>query len=197
MNPTQTCRDISELKAVAQAACILFMVECKKAGLDIFITETFRSQQRQNYLYEQGRTRPGDKVTWTRNSRHTSRLAWDIAVNRPRALYDTATLDKAGQIAKRLGITWGGEWEDIDRPHFEVSAIWKAPISAAATKTEKEGVRMFNPSTNTLKNEYVKMLQEAKKKGIISSNEWEVKTKDRRLSLDDAVALLASIQNRS
>ena len=78
---TKTIRDIGELKAVAQTACKLFLDECKKAGLDIFITETYRSQARQNYLYEQGRTRPGDKITWTKNSRHTSRLAWDIAHN--------------------------------------------------------------------------------------------------------------------
>ncbi|MED4462667.1 M15 family metallopeptidase [Metabacillus fastidiosus] len=79
---TKICRDISQLDKVAQEACNLFLSECKKTGIDIFITETYRSQARQDYLYAQGRTRSGQKVTWTRNSRHTSRLAWDIAVNK-------------------------------------------------------------------------------------------------------------------
>ncbi len=51
---TQTCRDLSELTADAQIACRLLFQECYKSGIDfIFITETFRSQSRQNYLYEQ------------------------------------------------------------------------------------------------------------------------------------------------
>ncbi|MCI1746574.1 MAG: M15 family metallopeptidase [Heyndrickxia oleronia] len=136
---TSACRDISELNPVAQKACKLFMEECKKAGLGIFITETYRSQARQDYLYAQGRTRPGNKVTWTLKSNHTGRMAWDIAVNQPKSLYDTATLKKAGAIAKKLGITWGGDWtETPDQPHFEVKSNWQAPkdIETANVKGE-------------------------------------------------------------
>ncbi|WP_416141126.1 M15 family metallopeptidase [Lysinibacillus capsici] len=127
---TTTCRDLSELTAAAQTACRLLFQECFKAGIvDIFITETFRSQSRQNYLYEQGRTRPGQKVTWTLTSNHTSRRAWDIAVAPPRNLYDISTLSKVGAIAKRLGITWGGYWPvgQYDAPHFEIPTTWKMP----------------------------------------------------------------------
>ncbi|GED63992.1 M15 family metallopeptidase [Lysinibacillus fusiformis] len=127
---TQTCRDLSELTAATQTACQLLFQECFKAGIvDIFITETYRSQARQNYLYEQGRTRPGQVVTWTRNSNHTSRRAWDIAVAPPRNLYDISTLSKVGAIAKKLGIEWGGYWEagKYDAPHFEIPTTWKIP----------------------------------------------------------------------
>lgn len=126
---TATCRDLAELTTAAQQACRLLFQECYKAGIkNIFITETYRSQERQNYLYAQGRTRPGQIVTWTRNSNHKSRLAWDIAVGPPQSLYDVATLGKVGAIAKKLGITWGGYWKDnIDRPHFEVKSTWKMP----------------------------------------------------------------------
>ncbi|CAM5566737.1 putative protein OS=Lysinibacillus sphaericus OX=1421 GN=LS41612_07820 PE=4 SV=1 [Lysinibacillus sphaericus] len=51
----------------------------------MFITETYRSQARQHYLYTQGRTRPGKVVTWTLNSNHKSSLAWDIAVSHPQS----------------------------------------------------------------------------------------------------------------
>jgi len=129
-NVTTTCRDLSELTAAAQIACRLLFQECYKSGIvDIFITETYRSQARQNYLYEQGPTRPGQQVTWTRNSNHTSRRAWDIAVAPPRNLYDISTLSKVGAIAKKLGIEWGGYWEagKYDAPHFEIPTTWKMP----------------------------------------------------------------------
>lgn len=128
-------RDLEELLPVAQTACRLFLEKCREAGLDVFVTETYRSQERQNELYEQGRTQPGQVVTWTKNSRHTSRLAWDIAVNPPKALYDVLTLEAAGAVAAGLGITWGGTWSTPDRPHFEVTADWKAPENEKEEKT--------------------------------------------------------------
>lgn len=123
---SNTCRDINALTPTAQKACRLFLEKCKEAGLDIFITETYRSQKRQNELWEQGRTKPGQIVTWTLNSRHTSRRAWDIACNGP-TLYDRNILTQAGNIAAKLGITWGGMWSTPDYPHFEVDENWKAP----------------------------------------------------------------------
>lgn len=126
---TTTCRDISELLPAAQTACRLLFQECFKAGIkNVFITETYRSQERQKYLYAQGRTRPGQIVTWTLDSNHKSRLAWDIAVGPPHSLYDVATLSRVGAIARKLGITWGGDWiGNIDRPHFEVQPTWIMP----------------------------------------------------------------------
>ncbi|MFJ6264251.1 M15 family metallopeptidase [Lysinibacillus xylanilyticus] len=126
---TTTCRDINELLPAAQLACRLLFQECCKAGIkNIFITETYRSQERQNYLYAQGRTQPGQIVTWTLNSNHKSRLAWDVAVGPPQSLYDVATLSQIGAIARKLGITWGGDWVgSIDRPHFEVKSNWVIP----------------------------------------------------------------------
>lgn len=195
---TKTVRDISELKAIAQTACCLFLDECKKAGLDIFITETYRSQARQNYLFEQGRTRSGNKVTWTRNSRHTSRLAWDIACNSP-SLYDVTTIKKAGAIAKRLGIKWGGDWKSVDYPHFEITTSWKAPVSItkASEKIVKEDdVKMFNPTSSTINNEFIKIIEKALEDKIIADTTWITKAKAGQLTLDDAIALTAIIHSR-
>ncbi|MBG9453317.1 peptidoglycan L-alanyl-D-glutamate endopeptidase [Lysinibacillus sphaericus] len=124
-----TCRDINELLPASQLACKLLFQECYKVGItNIFITETYRSQERQKYLYEQGRTRPGSIVTWTLDSNHKSRLAWDVAVGPPQLLYDVTTLNRIGSISRKLGITWGGDWiGSIDRPHFEVKSNWVIP----------------------------------------------------------------------
>ena len=125
-NETKACRDISALSPVAQRACRAFLRECEKEGLPVLITETYRSQVRQDYLYAQGRTRAGKVVTWTRNSRHTGRMAWDICKNVKGQEYaDAAFFTKCGAIAKRLGITWGGTWDTPDKPHFEVTKDWK------------------------------------------------------------------------
>ncbi len=139
MSVTTADRSIDSLHPAAQKACRLFLEECKKEGLDIFLTETYRSPDRQKWLYAQGRTRfPGPIVTWTLNSNHMSKLAWDIAVNPPKSLYDTATLNAAGAIAKRLGIEWGGDWRPtIDRPHFQVSKNWTAPVTTASQSTNE------------------------------------------------------------
>lgn len=127
---TKTCRDISELTEQAQKACNLFMDKCKAKGLNVLITETYRSQERQNYLYEQGRTRPGNKVTWTKSSRHTSRRAWDICKNIKGQEYSDGNFFKqCGEIAAELGITWGGIWKSSpDTPHFEIDIDWKEPV---------------------------------------------------------------------
>lgn len=140
----KTIRDINDLLPVAQKACTTFLNECSKAGLNIFITETYRPQERQNELYEQGRTKPGNIVTWTKNSRHTSRLAWDIACNGTN-LYDVKILEKAGSIAKKLGITWGGDWSTPDRPHFEVTINWKM----IKEEEEMEQVKIYNKIEET------------------------------------------------
>ena len=137
LNVATACRDINELSTLAQTACKLFLATCKARGINIFITETYRSQDRQDYLYTQGRTREGNVVTWTKSSRHTSRRAWDIACNGNK-LYDTAMLKKAGEVAKDLGITWGGTWSTPDMPHFEIATDWKAPKGTEPIKVVKK-----------------------------------------------------------
>lgn len=50
-------------------------------GHDVGIVETVRSQERQDHLYEQGRTRPGNVVTWTRDSAHSHGDAVDVIID--------------------------------------------------------------------------------------------------------------------
>ena len=164
-----TYRDINELTPLAQRACRLFMETCRAEGLDIFITETYRSQKRQNELYAQGRTEPGKIVTWTKNSRHTSRRAWDIACNGSN-LYDRATLKKAGAIAENLSITWGGTWTTPDMPHFEITDNWKAPKEEEEMTQEQFNKFMDNwlaeRRSLTVSDWAEKDLEQAKEEGI-------------------------------
>ncbi|MCX5764283.1 MAG: M15 family metallopeptidase, partial [Gemmatimonadetes bacterium] len=52
-----------------------------ETGADVTIRESWRSQTRQNALYDQGRSTSGPVVTWTQNSRHSSGLAADLVVS--------------------------------------------------------------------------------------------------------------------
>lgn len=160
-SPTVTCRDIDELLPVARQACILFFYECWKAKIKIFVTETYRSQERQNYLYAQGRTRPGNIVTWTLTSNHKSRLAWDIGaaqLDGNTNIYDSTILKKAGAIAKKLNIVWGGTWtNNLDYPHFEVPTTWKPPAGYTVSgkvsiPTRSTGAITVVGATNQLPN---------------------------------------------
>ena len=49
-----------------------------KHGFGVGIASAGRTQAEQDHIYAQGRTRPGNKVTWTRNSRHIGGGAMDI-----------------------------------------------------------------------------------------------------------------------
>ncbi|ONI37630.1 hypothetical protein AN639_12785 [Candidatus Epulonipiscium fishelsonii] len=126
----KTDRSISSLNKIAKTACKTFLEECKKQNVHIFITETYRSQERQDYLYGIGRTHSlsKKKVTWTKKSVHTNKMAWDIAVSPPNNLYDTKILNQAGEIARKMNITWGGNWKVVDNVHFQVDKNWKLPI---------------------------------------------------------------------
>lgn len=48
---------------------------------DVTVVETVRLQERQDWLFEQGRSRPGNIVTWTQNSAHTRGDAVDVLID--------------------------------------------------------------------------------------------------------------------
>ena len=216
---TQTCRDLSELKSNAQTACRLLFQECYKAGIrNIFITETYRSPERQKYLYQQGRTRAGQIVTWTLNSNHSSRLAWDIACSHPSPLYDILTLTKVGGIARKLGITWGGDWKgSIDRPHFEVKSNWTMPKGyklegqvivpsnsklkvqlIVEDKPKKEAIKMpemWNPGSPTIRTETEKFIEVAVKEGVIQLSHLK-ELQNGTMTTDRLLGLYITINQR-
>lgn len=126
------CRDINALKPLAQQACKLFLEECEKAGLKVLVTQTLRTAEYQNSLYQQGRTKSGSIVTnadgYKNKSNHQSGMAWDICKNVKGQEYsDKSFFKKCGDIAKKLGIEWGGTWTFVDEPHFQIDNNWKMP----------------------------------------------------------------------
>lgn len=99
------------------------------------IVYTLRTFQEQDLIYQQGRTRPGNIVTWAKPgfSYHNYGLAADICLlstDGKMAVWDTKTdFDKDGisdwmevvKIFKNNGWEAGIDWQGkkIDPPHFQ------------------------------------------------------------------------------
>jgi peptidoglycan LD-endopeptidase CwlK len=114
-------RDIDKLTPDTAVKCRLFIARSKAEGLDIFVTETWRSLMRQLWLWALGRTVPGVKRTWTKHSKHQDGLAFDIAF-KGAVLYPDSNdpvWARLGLIAKSCGLDWGGHFKGVDSVHFE------------------------------------------------------------------------------
>ena len=117
-------RDISLLRDDVAANCRKWLELCREAGLDVLVTNTVRDREYQEYLYAQGRTRPGSIVTNSKTPTFhadTVGLAFDFCKNIKGHEYDdNAFFVKAAAIAKGMGFSWGGDWKSFtDMPHIQ------------------------------------------------------------------------------
>jgi len=106
--------DINELNPQMKEKVEKLLQLAKENGLNVKVFETYRSQERQDELYAQGRTKPGRKVTWTRNSRHKKREAVDMVF-----------IDKNGNY------TWSGDWNKLIDLGKECKLYSLAPLEKA------------------------------------------------------------------
>lgn len=107
-----------------------FAVKMAETGIPFMLTCTRRTQEEQDTLYAQGRTAPGNIVTWTKKSKHIEGRAFDIAILRDgKPVWDIKAdvngdaipdYDQAGEIGEAVGLRWGGRFKSPDRPHYEV-----------------------------------------------------------------------------
>ena len=143
----ERCNNINELNKLVQVMLELAIADVKSQGVNPLIVETYRPQERQYYLYCQGRTiteatakgisssfakaycnPKGGKVTWTLDSVHKSRKAVDIVPQRKVNGKMTAiwnTQDPQTQIIirtmQKYGFEAGANWTKTpDSPHFQV-----------------------------------------------------------------------------
>jgi hypothetical protein len=86
-------------------------------GHVVSLVEGLRSQERQEFLFAQGRTRPGPVVTWTRQSHHQSGRAADLLVDG--GYTDTTAYQKLQRIANEEGLRTLGP---RDPGHVELPA---------------------------------------------------------------------------
>lgn len=117
-------REIDRLRPDVAANCRKWLELCKDAGLNVLVTQTVRDREYQEYLYAQGRTRPGSIVTNGKAPTfHADNVgcAFDFCKNVKGHEYDdNAFFHKAAAIAKGMGFSWGGDWKSfVDMPHIQ------------------------------------------------------------------------------
>lgn len=118
-------KDITLCHPKLQELSKKMITECENKGLKIKIGETFRTVEEQNALYAQGRTKPGAIVTNAKGDSYSSQHQWGVAFdfyrNDGTGAYNESGqfFTKVGQVAKIVGLGWGGEWKSIvDNPHI-------------------------------------------------------------------------------
>jgi peptidoglycan L-alanyl-D-glutamate endopeptidase CwlK len=108
---------------------------CKKNGIIVGIGETVRTAAYQDELYAKGRSKPGVKVTNAMGCTYSSMHQWGVACDFYLEMDvdkdgkksddafndDTGLFEKAGALAKKCKLEWGGGWTSIkDRPHLQL-----------------------------------------------------------------------------
>lgn len=123
-------RSLDDLAPVVKARALAFIDECKRAGLDVLIYCTLRSNDEQNELYQHGRTAPGPIVTNARagESLHNPDAnghAWAFdavpLVGGKPAWQNAAMIEKMGRCGELVGLEWAGCWVGALREsvHFQ------------------------------------------------------------------------------
>ena len=102
-----------------------FLNKAEAQGIKLRITDGYRSPEKQDELYAQGRTKAGSIVTNAKKfeSLHNYGLAADVVplVNGS-ADWNSKEWSKIGDIGKSIGFAQGGDWTGfVDRPHFEMT----------------------------------------------------------------------------
>lgn len=97
-------------------------------GIRLDIVSGVRDFKKQQEVYAQGRTKPGDIVTNAPPglSWHNYHVAVDVCpFDGKDFVWKTPDVvwDKIGKIGKAVGFEWGGDWPEKkrDRPHFQVT----------------------------------------------------------------------------
>lgn len=100
--------------------------------------EGFRSQARQAYLYAQGRSRPGSKVTNAQTSPYHNRgiaadIVWLDAQGDPHWDGKSEMWAVLGHCARANGLEWGGDWGGSlgDVGHIQIPKTQLASVTAS------------------------------------------------------------------
>lgn len=138
---------LMKLEAVLDAAML--------QGRAYWVIEGYRSYARSDELYEQGRSKPGPRVTNAKagQSAHNFGIAADLVLDgyidraglQPD--YRPASYDLLGHLCPAHGLVWGGSWKFKDLPHVQlpdfVTGDAMAPLRAAFAAGGLEAVWMY------------------------------------------------------
>jgi len=118
-------RKLEDLIPQAKERVERFIALCHEQGIDLLVTSTFRDNESQGELYEQGRTKPGKIVTNAKpgESWHNYRCAVDVVplVNgKPNWDGSDPIWQTIGELGEQAGLEWAGRWHSFkELAHFQ------------------------------------------------------------------------------
>lgn len=128
----------------------LALREANRQGLNIALFDGLRTPQRQSWLYAQGRTRTGSRVTNASTvftSWHGYGMSGDCVFLNSRgqwnwpAVNDTRKLwQKWLEIAQRFGLTTGLNWSFVDAPHTQPNYLTDSPAAQDKLVLQRGGL---------------------------------------------------------
>jgi len=133
-------RKLEDLIPQAKERVERFIALCHEQGIDLLVTSTFRDNESQGELYEQGRTRPGKVVTNAKpgESWHNYRCAVDVVplVNgKPNWDGSDPIWQTIGELGEQAGLEWAGRWHSFkELAHFQ----YTGGLTLADLKSGKE-----------------------------------------------------------
>jgi len=134
----QIDRDVGKLAPFFLSRLNAALADCQSLGFRVAMFEGFRSAARQEWLYSQGRSRPGKIITNAKafESWHCFGLAADIAYRTPNGhwTWDGDFL-RLVPIFKARGLKWLGAW---DAGHWELHG--KVSLKKAKIIYDREGL---------------------------------------------------------
>jgi len=116
-NKTEIIKDLAILHPAFRNKVIKLLYECKKAGIELKVVETYRTPERQNKLKKEGFS-----MLHGGRSKHQYNIAVDVVPVKYGwyMWHDKELWQKVGKIGKAQGLIWGGDWKRFrDYPHFE------------------------------------------------------------------------------
>lgn len=124
----RSLKNIETLLPEVRPYALALVNAAKEQGITIKVISGTRTYAEQDALYDQGRTKPGPRVTNARAgfSNHNFGLAFDCGVFEGATYKPESPLYKVvGSIGKSLGLEWGGSWASFsDEPHFQLRPQW-------------------------------------------------------------------------
>ena len=118
-------RSLDDLIPPAKERVERFLSLCKDEGIDLLVTSTYRDNESQQALYEQGRTTAGKVVTNAKagDSWHNWRCAVDVVpmVNgKPNWDGLHPVWDQIGTLGEQAGLECAGRWRTFkELAHFQ------------------------------------------------------------------------------
>ena len=135
-------RSLDTLSPRFRPLAVELLARCVEAGLCVMIVDTLRTPEEHAANLARG-------VSWTTHSRHLDGDAIDIC---PYELYTLIpkgdklawnaphdVWEKLGKIGERLGLRWGGRWQQKDYLHFEFVPSSITPSVQTRVVAEEQG----------------------------------------------------------